>query len=289
MVSLASIFGRRENRSGGDEIVPLKPEDLAWIPIDWDKSLGWEELRRRIIRYPHLAWRRQDGAGYVVGSYWRQRREIGVVEELGGWKGHEQLLERLIESFRSEGARLAAVDYYGQRGSLRPFTRYGFQPIDEIVHYEKMDCHTPDGPPKVTVRPCQPSDLPAVLRVEQASFPWLWWNSLEELGEYIKFEGVHSFVAVEGDEIIGFVSFTLRNRWAHLDRIAVQSAAQGLGLGRALLAFALAEMGENRVSRVTLNTQIENHKAIRLYKSFGFYRVPPRYTIYGLWLNQPNK
>ncbi|MBI2862925.1 MAG: GNAT family N-acetyltransferase [Chloroflexi bacterium] len=269
-----------------DGVVPLRPEDLAWIAIDWNRSRSWEELRRCILEHPYLAWRLADGKSYTIGGFWRQRREIGVIEELGGSRGRSQLLCRLIQTYREGGARLIVIDFTAQPQPLSLLSQLNFSPIDHIVYYEKLGCHHPDCESVPDMRPYASSEREGILDVDQAAFPWLWWNSAAELEEYSTTRDVHLFTARDGESIVGYVGFTLRHQWAHLDRIAIHPKYQGTGWGKGLLGFALNTMEQLGVHRVTLNTQTTNKAAQAIYHRFGFRRMPLNYTLYGLWLDE---
>ena len=69
-------------------------------------------------------------------------------------------------------------------------------------------------------------DLDWLREVHPLAFPQDRWP-----GEYNAF-----WVAVRGDELLGFASATFKDRRLHLTRCAVVAAAQGLGLQRRLIA-----------------------------------------------------
>jgi ribosomal protein S18 acetylase RimI-like enzyme len=88
-------------------------------------------------------------------------------------------------------------------------------------------------------------------------------------------------VAERGGDLVGYVQFgrvdipeaaaAEGDRQVH--RLYVDRDQQGHGLGRQLLAAALADPEMSPAQRVFLSVWEENARALRLYKSVGFRRV----------------
>ncbi|MCZ0982772.1 N-acetyltransferase [Streptomyces diastatochromogenes] len=57
---------------------------------------------------------------------------------------------------------------------------------------------------------------------------------------------------------------------ADLEKVAVDSAAQGLGVGRALTAALIEDAREAGIEVLTLDARGDNAHALRLYRSLGF-------------------
>jgi ribosomal protein S18 acetylase RimI-like enzyme len=85
-------------------------------------------------------------------------------------------------------------------------------------------------------------------------------------------------VDVEGDRVLGYaqindVAFPEVAAEAGdqlLDRLYVDTAAQGRGIGRALVKAALAHPRLAQARRVFLQVWSENARALKLYRSLGF-------------------
>jgi ribosomal protein S18 acetylase RimI-like enzyme len=58
-----------------------------------------------------------------------------------------------------------------------------------------------------------------------------------------------------------------------LQRLYVETALQGRGLGRSLLEAALRHPRLTEAKRIFLQVWEENERAVRLYESFGFRRA----------------
>lgn len=78
--------------------------------------------------------------------------------------------------------------------------------------------------------------------------------------------GVDLFVAEEGDQVVGAIGLEVRGSYALLRSAVVDSARQGQGIGRALVARVLAEARVRRLRAVYLLTTT----AERYFPAFGF-------------------
>ena len=70
-------------------------------------------------------------------------------------------------------------------------------------------------------------------------------------------------------------------RNGYLQRVAVDPTARRLGFGRALVADALQWLQRHDVGRTLVNTQLDNHRAVALYESCGFRRLPVGLCVLG--------
>lgn len=83
------------------------------------------------------------------------------------------------------------------------------------------------------------------------------------------------WLAVDGDDVIGSVALRdLGDSTVELKRMYLRPAARGRGLGKELLALALAWSRERGFERVRLDTSERMVAAQRLYEAHGFVRVP---------------
>jgi ribosomal protein S18 acetylase RimI-like enzyme len=84
-------------------------------------------------------------------------------------------------------------------------------------------------------------------------------------------DGARGWVARRDGRPVGWVVgrvFGDGRGW--VDQIAVARAARGLGLGRALLLHALAELRSGGATSYALGVQAANEHAIGLYRDVGF-------------------
>jgi ribosomal protein S18 acetylase RimI-like enzyme len=82
-----------------------------------------------------------------------------------------------------------------------------------------------------------------------------------------------TWVLEDGAEIVGLVVLEERPELLLLDNIAVQPAAQGKGLGRALIAFAEQEAMRRGYGELRLYTHVLMTENIALYQRLGFAEI----------------
>ena len=100
------------------------------------------------------------------------------------------------------------------------------------------------------------------------------------------------FVAEIGGRVIG--SIALRDRGdgtGHISKFFVQADVRGQGIGRALLAMAVADARNRRLRALDLDTRSQFEAAVHLYESTGWERGPDPQDVcdrtYVLRLHQP--
>lgn len=266
--------------------VPLVPDDVPTLRRPAATAFTTGALREHLARHPGLAWRSGDGGEYVVGGRWRQREDIGTVEELAA-RGHgPALLGRLRAAHAAAGARMVVVGAHEVEMRERLYRGQSFQQIDGIVRMQRLEGPAPRELPAspARLRAYDGLDCAAVLEVEQHSFDWLWWNSAAELTAYAAQPGVRIVVAEVGGRVVGYSGCTVHRRDGHLDRLAVHRSVQRRGLGRLLLVEALQAMSAAGARWIALTTQVANRQAQALYERYGFVLTRIEMPILGHWL-----
>jgi GNAT superfamily N-acetyltransferase len=82
--------------------------------------------------------------------------------------------------------------------------------------------------------------------------------------------------AVEGENIVGFCSLTVKNNlWqagylAHIDELVASEEKRGLGIGGALLAAIIVAAKQAGCSRVELDSAFRRAEAHKFYQRQGF-------------------
>jgi ribosomal-protein-alanine N-acetyltransferase len=114
----------------------------------------------------------------------------------------------------------------------------------------------------------KPSDLDAIMTIENASFssPWSARFFLQEL----KVPCARSLLAVEGEKAVGYMIYWLLPSEIDIHNLAVHPAYRRQGIGRALLEAVIEEAKRCRFVGVTLEVRTSNEAAQRLYQSLGF-------------------
>jgi ribosomal protein S18 acetylase RimI-like enzyme len=284
------IDPKSEIRNPKSDIEVLTPQGLGDLRLPWLSRFSPENLAAHLVEDPGKSLRVVGTNEYIVGERWRRRDDIANIVEVAGRRNKRALVEALVERLGAEGVKLLLVaeDVWRDEPSL--FASLGFSQIERIVFFERDlraqhargDREWEEGLPALDIAPASIADLDLLLVLDHASFPWLWWNSQDEMGSYLLMEDVSVFVARADGEPIGYASYTNYSSWAHLDRLAVVSEQQGKGYGAAQLAYALRAMQARGARNVGLSTQEHNLQSHRLYKRFDFRLGRETMGIYGL-------
>lgn len=88
----------------------------------------------------------------------------------------------------------------------------------------------------------------------------------DELGRSI----ARTWVAYEGERLVGYVLGWVASDEAQLMSIAVEHGARSRGIGKALLARFLRELGDEGITSVVLEVRASNGAARALYESLSF-------------------
>lgn len=128
------------------------------------------------------------------------------------------------------------------------------------------------------LRPLHPTDLDAVAQLDAQTFDPLWHYGAKELWDLLFTCRVQ--LAFDHDQLAGYSAVSIVAKEAHLVRIAVHPFWQGRGIGRHLLADVIDYARASGASELTLNTQISNEHAQRLYRRFGFQMTRQRVPLF---------
>ncbi|MBN1640939.1 MAG: GNAT family N-acetyltransferase [Anaerolineae bacterium] len=169
-------------------------------------------------------------------------------------------------------AGVGTLAYIGiERWLLDALAAAGFVHTDTVITLQKDRFDIPHpGNRRVHVRPAREQDLDAILAIDELAFEPLWRNTRRTLRTCLArmpYVGVAEF---EGT-IAGYVALSLVGRHGHVTRIAVHPCFQGQGIAIRLLAEGIAFFEKRRAFAITLNTQLDNARAQRLYAWFGFH------------------
>lgn len=158
-----------------------------------------------------------------------------------------------------------------------------------------------------SIRPFEPGDLPAMQCIRQAAFAPVFQSFREIVGERIAAlaladadaeqakllddicaadSGHRVLVVILGDEIVGFVSFTIdaAKRTGEIGLNAVHPDHAGRGIGTDMYDYALARMKELGVAVATVGTggDPSHAPARRAYEKAGFGPAIPSIYLYRL-------
>lgn len=116
------------------------------------------------------------------------------------------------------------------------------------------------------------SDLREALRIDAAAFDEFWRfdrAAMEEAMASTRTSAIH-VVRRAGGGLSGFVITGVGVTIAYLQRVAVDPAMQGRGIGRSLVRTSARWARRQGARALMLNTQVDNEPALNLYESEGF-------------------
>ena len=212
-------------------------------------------------------WRGGGGAAHlVVGP------DVGV---------SPTVIQRCIERARASGYDSVLTSAVSPTES-GVFVDAGFS-VREQLHLLALDLDSAPVPSALPLQKATRRDRPEVLDLDDVSFDEFWRLGAVGLKDAIAATPVSRFrVGHDADDrVLAYAITGLAGRQGYLQRVAVHPDARGRGWGHALVADALAWLWKHGTDRAYVNTQLENHRAVALYQSFGFAVLPAGLCVLG--------
>ena len=130
----------------------------------------------------------------------------------------------------------------------------------------------------IKIREMIPDDVPEVMKIERASFnePWAEVHFYFEL--YAKTS--HNWVAVEKNDILGYLCFWKLQDELHINNIAVHKDMRRKGFAQKMLDELSKFAKKNNARILTLEVNENNSAAIAFYNNNGFKQVGVRPNYY---------
>jgi ribosomal protein S18 acetylase RimI-like enzyme len=229
----------------------------------------------------------QDGHGsrrpFILVGNWRSRSDITALWHI---KGEGAIKKRLVTSAAARsfdaGSNVFVTKPLGDY-EADEYGKWGFEPAYSIVLFEKQLRREPvktsmqDG---VEIVRYKKRYLGDVLRLDATAFDDFWKLDARTL-EAIATTCYHNafLLALRGGEVLGYAVGGANGRFGYLQRLGVDSANQGEGLGEALASHMMSTLQGMGATSVMVNTQEENVSAIGLYLKIGFEILPDRRLI----------
>jgi ribosomal protein S18 acetylase RimI-like enzyme len=190
------------------------------------------------------------------------------------------VVQRGVEEARSSGYRSVLTSAVGPAES-DVFVDAGFS-VRERLHLLELELRA--APP----RPAQPleragrRDRRDVLALDDASFDSFWRLGPAGLRDALSATPVSRYrVGRDGHRLAAYAITGLAGRHGYLQRVAVHPDARRRGWGHALVADGLGWLWQQGAEHAYVNTQLANDRALALYESFGFQRLPPGLCVLG--------
>lgn len=145
----------------------------------------------------------------------------------------------------------------------------------------KMELRPSDAsqPDRMTIGPMMTGDIPAVSRIEKASFATV-WPSDAFYNELNTNKVAHYFVGRIGDCVVAYGGIWVILEDSHITTIAVDPSYRGRRLGEVMLLHLIDEAIERGAAWLTLEVRESNVVAQQLYRKYGFTTVTMRRGYY---------
>ncbi|MEQ1637237.1 MAG: ribosomal protein S18-alanine N-acetyltransferase [Methylococcales bacterium] len=127
------------------------------------------------------------------------------------------------------------------------------------------------------LRKMRPSDLPAVLAIENANYQFPWNEAIFQDCLRVNYS---CWVCVESDKILGFSIVSIAVGEAHILNINVHPDEQKQGVGRKMLVNMIDVARSKNAETIFLEVRPTNLGAIALYDSMGFNEIGVRKGYY---------
>jgi ribosomal-protein-alanine N-acetyltransferase len=182
------------------------------------------------------------------------------------------LLLASVESIREQGG--TGLAFLGDDGWVTSELRQAdFQKVNQVVTLRwRGPRRVANGPPGLRVRAATASDIDAILAVDRAAFSPLWWYDRDVLRRALNLACCFD-VAYQEDECVGYQLSTLRNKRAHIVRLATHPRWQKMGIAGRLLDTAIRTLEDAGAESVTVNTQQDNQVSLHMYQRYAFQRI----------------
>ncbi len=121
----------------------------------------------------------------------------------------------------------------------------------------------------VVIREMDISDYPQVIELWSETEAMLLRDadSRENIGKYLERNPNLSFVALDGDNVVGAILVGTDGRRGYVRHLAVNSSCRGQGIGAALISRAVDALSEISIAKTHLCVANENINAQTFYKN----------------------
>jgi ribosomal-protein-alanine N-acetyltransferase len=134
---------------------------------------------------------------------------------------------------------------------------------------EMVQDNQQDSFPEIVIRSMTLEDIPAIVAIEEASFPTPW--SAESFTSELRDNYLARYYCLElKGNVIGYMGLWIIMGEAHITNIAIWPGCRGQGWGGYLMRNVMQGLFTSGVIRLTLEVRISNTTAQNLYKKLGF-------------------
>ncbi len=154
------------------------------------------------------------------------------------------------------------------------FSNRGYSPVCPIKAYEKKimsKTHQKEIENSLNIRIAKNSDFNIVKTIDEQCFPKMFHYSEDAFTRIFENANIRLVAENTSSQLLGFLLATVHQKYyGNISRVATLPYYRQRGIAKGLMIICLNMMAEMRVKNITLNTQIDNIPAQRLYKSLSF-------------------
>jgi len=188
-----------------------------------------------------------------------------------------------LDEVRAAGFRAVVTGALGE-AERAPFAATGFVPRAWLYLLERSLYQVPAARPSgAALRRIRRSEWPAVAAVDAGAFAPFWRLGIDGIVDARRATPSNRLrVAVSNDDtILGYAVFGRSGARGFVQRIAVHPVAHGQGIGTTLLVDGLRWLGDRGALTALVNTQLDNERALQLYRHLGFRLLHERLAVLG--------
>ena len=139
----------------------------------------------------------------------------------------------------------------------------------------------PDDDAPTTIEPMRRRDVPAIMAIEQVSYPKPWTPGVFQSEIDLSRRGERFYIVARRDQrLVGYAGSMFVVGDAHVTNIAAAPEARRTGVATRLLAELAWEAIRRECQALTLEVRASNTGAQALYRAFGFAPVGVRQRYY---------
>jgi ribosomal protein S18 acetylase RimI-like enzyme len=189
-------------------------------------------------------------------------------------------VEQCVDHARASGYGSVLTNAVGPTES-DVFVDAGFS-VRERLHLLELELRAEPPPPARSLERASRRDRSGVLAVDDAAFDDFWKLGPIGLRDALTATPVSRYrLGRDVSRVIAYAITGFAGTQGYLQRVAVHPEARRRGWGHAVVADGLAWLWQRGAHRVSVNTQLSNVRAMALYESFGFERLPTGLCVLG--------
>lgn len=232
-------------------------------------SRSWSVASRAMPRLRVVRW----GAERVRVGSWRGDQGLAYLAPVAETPpASTTIVRHCCVLLAGQGYREVVTGALGRR-EQQGFLQAGFE-VREELHLLSRALRDLPRLAAAPLRRGHRRDRQRILAVDTLAFPPFWRLDDEGMTEALSATRSARLRVADEEQVMGYAISGRSGTRGYLQRLAVDPAAQGRGLGRALVIDGLRWMRRHGADQVVVNTQVGNQRALQLYLNLGFRLEP---------------